>query len=69
MIAELAEPTARHPLHCDCCGTEVIAERIGNRLIIKQKRHGRMHSGVIILSELGSGIELLLDETTPSVQE
>jgi len=39
----------RHPIACDCCGTEVVAVLIGNRLIIKQRRHGRTHTAVVIL--------------------
>lgn len=41
----------RQPIRCDCCGDEVIAEWAGDRLIIKQRRHGKTHTGVIVLTD------------------
>jgi len=36
-------------IRCDCCGVEVVAALDGNRLVIRQRRHGRPHHGVIVL--------------------
>lgn len=51
MVMTLAEPE-RHPIQCDCCGTEVVAVRVGDRIIIRQKRHGRIHVGTILVTDL-----------------
>lgn len=49
MIVATPNSTERHPIACDCCGTETVAVLIGNRLVIKQRRHGRTHTAVVIL--------------------
>ena len=43
-----------HSIYCDCCGTEKLAEVVGDNLIIKDRRHGERHVAVI-------GIDRLLD--------
>lgn len=35
-------------IYCDCCGFEKMAEIVGDKLIIKDRRHGEKH--VVILS-------------------
>lgn len=39
-------------VYCDCCGTEKLAEIVGENLVIKDRRHGEKHLVVIKLSEL-----------------
>jgi hypothetical protein len=30
-------------VYCDCCGTEKLAEVVGDNLVIKDRRHGEKH--------------------------
>ena len=46
-----AEAPICMPLRCTCCGTEVLAERVGDQLVISGKRHGREHVLVINLDK------------------
>ena len=39
-------------IYCDCCGTEKMAEIVGDNLIIKDRRHGVKHVAVIPISDL-----------------
>lgn len=39
-------------IYCDCCGCEKVAQIVGDTLVIKQKRHGRIHVAVIKLSDI-----------------
>lgn len=41
-------------IYCDCCGTQKLAEIVGDNLVIKDRRHGEKHIAII-------GIQLLLD--------
>ena len=50
-----------HPLYCDDCGREKMAELRDGKLVITDRRHGRRHVAVIPLSELRS----LLDASPP----
>jgi len=34
-------------IRCDCCGTEVMAVRYPDRIVITDKRHGKRHIAVI----------------------
>ena len=37
---------------CDCCGTETLAQIVGDKLVIKDRRHGEKHMVVIPIREL-----------------
>ena len=44
-------------VYCDCCGQEKIAEVKGNKLVIKVRRHGRVHLAVISFEEILDKVE------------
>ena len=44
-------------IYCDCCGQEKIAEVKGNKLVIKVRRHGRIHLAVISFEEILDKLE------------
>ena len=39
-------------VYCDCCGTEKLAQVVGDNLVIKDRRHGTRHVAIIRLSDL-----------------
>ena len=39
-------------IYCDCCGTEKLAQVVGENLVIKDRRHGEKHVAVIPISDL-----------------
>jgi len=39
-------------IYCSCCGTQKMAEIVGDNLVIKDRRHGVKHVAVIPISEL-----------------
>ena len=39
-------------IYCDCCGTEKLAQVVGDNLVIKDRRHGEKHVAVIPISAL-----------------
>ena len=39
-------------IYCDCCGTEKLAQVVGDNLVIKDRRHGEKHVAVIPISTL-----------------
>lgn len=39
-------------IYCDCCGTEKLAELVGDMLVIKDRRHGERHVVVIRIDRL-----------------
>jgi len=39
-------------IYCDCCGTEKLAQIVGENLVIKDRRHGVKHVVVIPISAL-----------------
>ena len=45
-MAEQLTPK-RYPIRCDCCGEEIMAERVDDRIVIRIKRHGKEHCAVV----------------------
>lgn len=39
-------------IYCDCCGTEKLAQVVGDNLVIKDRRHGERHVAVVPISVL-----------------
>jgi hypothetical protein len=39
-------------VYCDCCGSEKLAQVVGDNLVIKDRRHGEKHVAVIPISSL-----------------
>ena len=39
-------------IYCDCCGTQKLAQVVGDNLVIKDRRHGEKHVAVIPISSL-----------------
>ena len=39
-------------VYCDCCGTEKLAQVVGDNLVIKDRRHGEKHVAVVPISAL-----------------
>jgi len=39
-------------IYCDCCGTEKLAQVVGDNLVIKDRRHGEKHVAVIPIQSL-----------------
>lgn len=39
-------------IYCDCCGSEKLAQVVGESLVIKDRRHGEKHVAVIKTQEL-----------------
>ena len=39
-------------IYCDCCGTEKLAQVVGDNLVIKDRRHGQKHVAVVPISDL-----------------
>ena len=39
-------------IYCDCCGTEKLAQVVGDSLVIKDRRHGERHVAVVPISAL-----------------
>ena len=39
-------------IYCDCCGTEKLAQVVGDNLVIKDRRHGEKHVAVVPISAL-----------------
>ena len=39
-------------IYCDCCGTEKLAQVVGDTLVIKDRRHGEKHVAVLKISDL-----------------
>jgi len=38
-----------HKIKCDCCGNETLAEIRDNKIIIMDKRHGRLQIAILKL--------------------
>jgi hypothetical protein len=39
-------------IKCDCCGNEMLAEIRENKIIIRDRRHGKNHMVVLTLEEI-----------------
>jgi len=39
-------------IYCDCCGTEKLAQVVGDNLVIKDRRHGEKHVAIIPIQSL-----------------
>ena len=39
-------------IYCDCCGSEKLAQVVGDNLVIKDRRHGEKHVAVIRIQDL-----------------
>ena len=39
-------------IYCDCCGSEKLAQIVGDSLVIKDRRHGEKHVAVIKIQDL-----------------
>ena len=39
-------------IYCDCCGTELMAKVVGDRLVIRDRRHGSNHVAVVPLKDI-----------------
>jgi len=39
-------------IYCDCCGTEKLAQVVGDNLVIKDRRHGEKHIAVVPIKSL-----------------
>ena len=39
-------------VYCDCCGTEKLAQVVGDNLVIKDRRHGEKHVVVIRIQDM-----------------
>jgi len=39
-------------IYCDCCGSEKLAQVVGDSLVIKDRRHGEKHVAVIKVADL-----------------
>lgn len=39
-------------IYCDCCGTQKLAEIVGDNLVIKDRRHGEKHLAVVPVQAL-----------------
>ena len=39
-------------IYCDCCGTEKLAQVVGDNLVIKDRRHGQKHVAIIKIADL-----------------
>ena len=48
----VAVEQTRQMILCACCGHEILAERVGDTIVVKSKRHGRVHVAVIYLQHL-----------------
>lgn len=44
-------------IYCDCCGTEKVAEIKGDKLIIKVRRHSKIHVAVIPVKDILDKVE------------
>ncbi len=43
----------KHPIYCDDCGREKMAEIRNGKIVIMDRRHGRRHIAVIPLPRVG----------------
>jgi hypothetical protein len=43
------------PIYCDCCGQEKLGEVRDDKLVLMDRRHGKMHMAVVILDNLRVG--------------
>ena len=48
---------SREPIYCDCCGKEIVAMIIGDRVVIIQRRHGKEHCRSLTLDMIKELIE------------
>ena len=48
-------------IYCDCCGTEKLAEIVGENLVIKDRRHGEKHLAVVPVKTL---LAVMVDQVT-----
>ena len=48
-------------IYCDCCGTEKLAQVVGDNLVIKDRRHGEKHVAIIPIQSLLDIISLRND--------
>jgi len=39
-------------IYCDCCGSEKLAQVVGDNLVIKDRRHGEKHVAIIKIADL-----------------
>jgi hypothetical protein len=39
-------------IYCDCCGTEKLAQVVGDSLVIKDRRHGEKHVAVLKIADI-----------------
>jgi len=44
-------------IYCDCCGSEKLAQVVGDSLVIKDRRHGQKHVAIIKVQALLDIIE------------
>jgi len=44
-------------IYCDCCGTEKLAQVVGDNLVIKDRRHGEKHVAIVPLKTILDIIE------------
>lgn len=51
-------------IYCDCCGSEKLAQVVGDSLVIKDRRHGDRHVAVVKISELLDILENKSDNST-----
>ncbi len=43
-------------LRCDCCGKEVLAVQTGNRIVIRKREHGKVHTLALVLDSQPAGM-------------
>jgi hypothetical protein len=48
-------------IYCDCCGTQKLAEIVGENLVIKDRRHGEKHLAVVPIKSL---LAVMVDQAT-----
>ena len=59
VLAMVAITEQRQMLRCACHGDEVLAELVGDTIVIKSRRHGEQHFLVIHLRPLLTALDTL----------
>lgn len=52
-------------IKCDCCGTEKLAQVVGDNLVIKDRRHGEKHIAVVKIADILD----ILQKTRHNIQQ
>lgn len=51
-------------IYCDCCGSQKLAQVVGDSLVIKDRRHGQKHVAILKADDLLDILKKTPDNTS-----